>query len=308
MCRVLAYLGPSVSIEDLLLTPDSSLVRQVVNPQMMGMLNLGGFGLMAWDADSHRPDEPFEFRIPNLPTFDRNLKNLSQKVRCTGLLAHVRGVVYQAQDIAQLNLHPFRFPGAPFAMAMNGDLDRFPEMRYEMADAVDDRWRRCVQGTTDTEMLYALILSRLPGDANGQAGPEDVGEAVRKALEDVRAMRALRGIDTQSAANLVLSDGRWMVATRFTYDYGWYPAEESFFAAERRHDFLSMWVTKGNGYGLHDGSWGMGADEPVDSLVVASEPLTAEAVSWYEVPAYSITYAERNGNGSLDLETRELAA
>ena len=305
MCRVLAYLGPSVSLEDLLFKPDSSLVRQVVNPQMMGMLNLGGFGLLAWDAGSHRPDEPFEYRIPSLPTFDRNLKNLSQKVRSTGLLAHVRGVVYQAQDIAQLNLHPFRFPGAPFAMAMNGDLDRFPEMRYEMAEAVDDQWRQCIQGTTDTEMLYALILSRLSGKS---VGPEDVGPAVRHALEEVRSMRAAKGIDTQSAANLVLSNGRWLVTTRFTYDYGWYPAEESFFAAERRHDFLSMWVTRGSGYGLHDGSWGMGSDEPIDSLVVASEPLTAEAVSWYEVPAYSITYAERNGDGSLALETLELAA
>ncbi len=308
MCRVLAYLGPSVCVDDLLLKPDSSLVKQVINPQMMGMLNLGGFGLLAWDARSRDPDTPFEFRIPTLPTFDSNLKSLSEKIHCTGLLAHVRGVVYQAQDVAPQNLHPFQFPGAPFALAMNGDLDRFSEMRLDVANAASPDWLRWVRGTTDTEMLYALTLSRLPDRSDPSIGPEDVALAVTHALEDVREIRSKRGIDTQSAANLVLGNGKWLVATRFTYDYGWYPAEDSFFAAERRHDFLSMWVTKGSGYGFHDSSWGMEADDPVDSLVVASEPLTAEATSWYEVPAYSITVAERHSGGVLDIETTELAA
>src|SRR5712692_4741872 len=148
MCRVLAYLGPPVCVGELLHEPDSSLVKQVLSPQMMGMLNLGGFGLLAWDAHSHHPNVPFEFRIPTLPTFDSNLKSLSEKIRCTGLLAHIRGVVYEAQDVAPQNLHPFRFAGAPFSMAMNGDLDRYSEMRLDMADAVHDDWLRSVRGTT----------------------------------------------------------------------------------------------------------------------------------------------------------------
>ncbi len=308
MCRVLAYLGPPVTVADLLLEPDSSLVKQVINPQMMGMLNLGGFGLLAWDEHSHEPDAPFEFRIPTLPTFDSNLKSLSEKIRCTGLLAHVRGVVYEAQDVAPQNLHPFLFPNAPFAMAMNGDLDRFSEMRIDVAAAVDSDWLGSVRGTTDTEMLYALILSRLSTPHDGSVGPRDVALAVTGALEDVRAIRSKRGIDTQSAVNLVLGNGRWLVATRFTYDYGWYPAEDSFFAAERRHDFLTMWITKGRNYGRHQGSWGMGSDAVVDSLVVASEPLTAEAESWFEVPAYSITVVDRRADGMLEIETTELAA
>ena len=44
--------------------------------------------------------------------------------------------------------------------------------------------------------------------------------------------------------NLVLSDGKWMLATRYAFDYGWYPDDESFFAAEREHDFTSFWYPR----------------------------------------------------------------
>ena len=47
MCRVLAYAGAPVLVDDLLFKPDSSLVRQAYAPQQLHMLNLGGFGLTA---------------------------------------------------------------------------------------------------------------------------------------------------------------------------------------------------------------------------------------------------------------------
>src|SRR5690606_15315633 len=56
MCRVLSYIGPPVLLDDLLYQPDSSLVRQSYDPQQLHMLNLGGFGMMAWDAGSADPD------------------------------------------------------------------------------------------------------------------------------------------------------------------------------------------------------------------------------------------------------------
>ena len=44
MCRFAAYLGEPVLIEDLLYGSDGALVRQVVDPELMSLLNLGGFG------------------------------------------------------------------------------------------------------------------------------------------------------------------------------------------------------------------------------------------------------------------------
>ena len=52
MCRFAAYLGEPVLIEDLPFEPDAALVRQAVDPELMSLLNLGGFGLAAWDPGS----------------------------------------------------------------------------------------------------------------------------------------------------------------------------------------------------------------------------------------------------------------
>ena len=55
MCRVLAYLGEPVGLDQLLVESDSSLIRQTYAPRMAAMLNLAGFGLVAWDRTSHDP-------------------------------------------------------------------------------------------------------------------------------------------------------------------------------------------------------------------------------------------------------------
>src|SRR5436853_5652950 len=133
MCRVLAYLGDSVELDGPLFAADNSLIRQSVAARLMSLLNIGGFGLMAWDDDSLHPARPYVYRTPNVPVFDRNLKALAEKVHATSLIAHVRGVIYDpSETVGFQNLHPFCFPGAHVALAQNGDLFRFGEMRYDL--------------------------------------------------------------------------------------------------------------------------------------------------------------------------------
>lgn len=80
MCRVLAYLGEPLALDDLLFASDNSLIRQTYAPRMSDMLNLAGFGLVAWDAASFRPETPFGYRTTAVPVFDRNLKQLARKL------------------------------------------------------------------------------------------------------------------------------------------------------------------------------------------------------------------------------------
>jgi glutamine amidotransferase len=119
--RVLAYLGAPALLDDLLYQADVSLVRQATNSRLMQLLNLGGFGLAAWDAGSLEPSRPFTYRTAGVPMFDRNLKALADKVYASALVAHVRGVVYEPTERVGLhNVHPFLFDGAAFALAHNG--------------------------------------------------------------------------------------------------------------------------------------------------------------------------------------------
>src|SRR5262249_3830576 len=131
MCRVLAYLGEPVLLDDLLYKPDSSLVKQSYDPKMLHMLNRAGLGLCAWDGRLFDPDTPLLYKSATLPVFDANLKNLAQKIQPRCLLAHVRGVAYHSRvNIGEHNLHPFKYDDFRLALAHNGDLHRFSEMKF----------------------------------------------------------------------------------------------------------------------------------------------------------------------------------
>ena len=120
-------------------------------------------------------------------------------------------------------------------------------------------------------------------------------------------MRERRGFQRQSAVNLVVSDGRCLVATRFAFDYGWYHEGWTFAGGERRYDFTTLWYAAGTGYGCHDGEWSVGPGSPSTSLIVASEPLTLDRSAWLEVPEYCLLVAAP-GEERLDVSLRELDA
>ncbi len=307
MCRFAAYLGEPLLMEDVLYEPDAALVHQAVDTELMSRLNLGGFGVAAWIPDSADPLRPLTYRVPTLPNFDRNLRALAGKVRARALLAHVRGVVYDSSEsVGSHNVHPFLFEGAGFALAQNGDLHDFSAMRYDLLDDIDPRLVPLIEGSTDTEWVYALTLSQLR-DPFAPVAAEEAAEAIIRSLEILRERRAARGIATQSPVNLVLTDGSWMLATRYAFDYGWYPEDDSFFAAEREHDFTSLWYTTGGRFGRRpDGSFGM-ADGAATSAVIASEPLTKHTAGWLEAPEYSMLALTPSGGGELAVDTMELA-
>ncbi len=308
MCRLVAYLGERVILDEVLFQPDSSIVEQAVHPQLLSAMNLAGFGVVAWDEESPSAELPWTYRTPGLPFFDRNLRALSRKARATAALAHVRGVVLDDRSIVnEQNVHPFRYEGIPIALAMNGDLDRFEEMRTDVAELIPSEIAKFVEGTTDTEWLYALILSHLKDPYAPAADPEELAAAVERAFRQVREVREHRGFDRQSAVNLVVSDGRCLVATRFAFDYGWYHEGWTFAGGERRYDYTTLWYAAGGGYGCHDGEWGIGPGDVSTSLIVASEPLTLDRSAWLEVPEYCLLVAAPGEHG-LDVDLRELDA
>jgi len=279
MCRVLAYLGEPIPVRNLLFDTDNGLVAQSYSPRMMNtFLNLAGFGMQAWDPSSLHPEEPFTYRTTTLPSFDRNLRSLSAKVAPTCLVAHVRGVTYSDEAVvADTNLHPFRFPGASVVLAHNGHLRQFARMRYSLVEHVRPELAQRIEGTTDSEWIYALILSQLD-DPYGTPETRELADATARALRILRTVRAAHSIDTSSPVNLFLSTGHALVATRFSFDYGWYPAEDEMLETDL--PFVSLWYARGGQYEECDGDWQMTAADVPRSVIIASEPLTTDQSSW----------------------------
>jgi glutamine amidotransferase len=303
MCRVLAYLGEPISLQHVLFETDSSLVRQSYSPRMMNtFLNLAGFGMAAWQPQSVRPEDPFLYRTSTLPAFDPNLRGLARKLAPTCLIAHVRGVTYGEREVVgQSNLHPFRFPEAKVALAHNGHLREFRSMRYELLNHIRPELAQRIEGTTDSEWIYALVLSLLD-DPYGVPDLPELTDATMSALRVLREIRARHGIDTSSPVNLFLTTGEALVATRFSFDYGWYPADDTMLETDL--PYVSLWYTIGGRYSEADGASRMIGDD-VRSLLIASEPLTVDISTWLEVPEYSVIMAQRTPDG-LKHETLDL--
>jgi predicted glutamine amidotransferase len=292
MCRALLYLGEPVLLDNFLYQPDSALVRQSTMPRMLNMLNLAGFGMRAWDSRSHEPEHAYAYYSQQLPVFDRNLKNLAEKIRADCLLAHVRGVAYHTRvEISLQNCHPFHFKDVPLVMAHNGDLAQFARMKPLLAAKIKPEILAQVHGTTDSEWVYALIVSQLE-DPHRRPSAEALQAALEGSLDIIRQARRELGIAVSSSLNLFIADGTQLAAVRYCFDFGCYPTGEASRLHEANLGYLSLWYTAGRGYGLHEGEWKMtGGSDNATSVLVASEPLTRDTAAWVEVPEYSMLHA-----------------
>jgi len=293
MCRALLYLGKPVLLDYLLFQPDSALIRQSYMPKMLHMLNLAGFGLRAWDPASANPQEAFSYYSQSLPVFDRNLQNLALKTRPSCLLAHVRGVAYSTRvEISLQNVHPFHFTNVPLVLAHNGDLAEFARMKPLLLAHIKPEFLSQIHGTTDSEWIYALLVSRLPSP-HGDLEEETVFKAIQETLDIIRGARAKLGIALSSSVNLFVANGRQLAALRYCFDFGCYRTEDPDKVHEANLSFLSLWYTLGRDYAMHDGEWRMtGGAENADSIIVASEPLTRDTSAWVELPEYGALFAE----------------
>src|SRR5580658_4134864 len=161
MCRILAYLGKPIVVEELLYKPDNSFIKQSYHPKYMShLLNLAGFGLVAWDTTSHNPMSPYIYKTPHLPFYDENLRSLTNKISPQCLLAHLRGVSYNEKQIVSIqNVHPFIFENTNIALAHNGILTNFDKMKYHLIEYINPLYLKDIRGSTDSEWIYAILLS-----------------------------------------------------------------------------------------------------------------------------------------------------
>lgn len=282
MCRMIAYHGPPVLLDDLIVKPDSSLVHQVIDAKMLAMLNLAGFGLAAWSDHMAEPDRALLFHSTEVAIFDPNLRALARQLPVSALVAHLRGIPYDGQvAVNRQSLHPFYFAGSPLVMAHNGDLADFGVMRFALVKHIRPDILRAIPAMTDSAWLYALILSGL-ADPAGPLSVDAIFGAVERALNIVRGVREQFSIARSSSVNLCLSDGRNLVGVRFSFDFGRFERPPFQGGVE----FLSLWYTVGQRYGHADGEWKM-TGGPGPATIIASEPLTSDIATWIEVPEYS---------------------
>ncbi len=206
MCRLLGYLGPAVPLGSLLDKPEHSLVVQSYQPREMtaGLLNADGFGLGWYDRD--RPTElPFTYKHTQPIWNDINLASLGRFVRSGCVLANVRSAT-PGQSIDLSNCQPFQH--RLILGVHNGFVENFRQTLYRpLRDRLSDLAYQSIHGNTDSEHIFALVIDQL--EQSPEMPLSDVLTAV------IATLNQLAKQTVGFSANLILSDGQQLVASRY---------------------------------------------------------------------------------------------
>ena len=207
MCRILGYLGPQISLDQLISKPEHSLVVQSYQPREMksAILNGDGFGLGWYDGETPTA-QPFVYRNL-LPIWnDQNLSDLCRYVRSPLWLANLRSAT-DKMPTELSNCQPFSHGQLLFVH--NGLIENFYTSLYRpIREQLCDVAYRCIKGQTDSEHIFALLVHYL----ETQPGI-DPAKALAQTIEQIEKMAQQAGVHV--SANMILSTGDRLVALRY---------------------------------------------------------------------------------------------
>ena len=203
MCRLTAYLGPSVALRTLVIDPVHSLVQQSQEALEAKLsLNGDGFGMAWYD----RAPEPGLFKDPVPAWSDQNLLSLCTHIHAPVFLAHVRASTQGG--IARANCHPFTH--GCWSFMHNGQTRDFPIIRRRLEADLPTALYQSIKGQTDSELLFMLLIA---------AGLKtDPAQAFERVLASLYEAYAAEGARPFIRLTCVLSDGNRLLAYRHASD------------------------------------------------------------------------------------------
>ncbi|WP_245766406.1 class II glutamine amidotransferase [Sulfitobacter brevis] len=304
MCRVLAYIGPELPLESLLLEPENSLINQSLDPELHPLLQLAGWGFGAWSAHLLKPDEPFLYHRPMGAFYDDNAQGIIPSLQASTMLAHVRAAAYTSRTVlADENCHPFSFNETPWIIAQNGALPNWRILQRELLPHCEDRYLEQMRGTTDTEFLYVLLLSLLEGNSDA-----DVQKAFEELLKVI--LQAMKKLDLLALTKLkiALVAPNRIIGVNFGADHAgetkpkgdWKELRK---AGPETDDYdLSMllepmYLLMGQNFENYAKSYKVDTapEDEATSAIFASEPLTEDRDAWLEIKFNEMVALERKG-------------
>lgn len=201
MCRLAAWLGSDVALEDIIVKPTHSLIEQSQNANEAKLaVNGDGFGF-AW-YDEHGKLGLYRDVLPAWT--DGNLPCLAAMIRSKLFVAHVRASTFG--PVSRSNCHPFT--SGRWSFVHNGQIADFGSCKRQLeATLSDDRYVERA-GNTDSELMFLLLLD------NGL--DEDVQGACEKVL--TLLAQATEDSDKPTRIASVFSDGDHLYALRFSSD------------------------------------------------------------------------------------------
>jgi glutamine amidotransferase len=264
MCRFVLYHGPDVRLSSLITEPVNSIIHQSFQSRERAEpLNGDGFGV-AWYVPGEA--EPVQFRSITPAWSNQNLRHLAAKLKSPTVLAHVRAAS-PGLAVAETNTHPFCWKRLSFMH--NGHIAGFRAIRRRFVDALEEEPFEMIQGTTDSEYLFALLVQHFRHDEAGD--PADrLARALTAAIRESLKLVRHAGVTAPSFLNVAVSDGRAAVVSRFTTD--------------APHRAESLHVHTGRAYVCEDGVTHMVELRRGGHAVIVSSEALSDDPGWDTVP------------------------
>ena len=161
-------------------------------------------------VDKHGLDaycRPAVYTTVAAPSHDRNLRSLSKSLNASLLFGHVRAAGPGA-SVHQYNCHPF--VRGRYMFMHNGDVSDFKAIRRSLLAHLRDDLFDQISGTTDSELVFSLILNELPS-VYEKVEPKVLEKAVFKAICII--IKSNKG--KANSLNLAITDGETVIATRY---------------------------------------------------------------------------------------------
>ncbi len=243
-----------------------------------------------WGIGYYRNEDAYVLKAAAGASTDDRFARVTSRLQSHTMVVHVRRATVGGCD-DNFNAHPFRH-GA-WLFAHNGTIFEFERLRDRMLAHTAPHLVDLIFGTTDSEHLFAYLLTAMLAAGVPERGPEvespDIAShALRAALD-----RLFRWADEIGApppiVNFILTNGVVFLAQRAGLEL--YLATQKItcrdFATCAEPDKVCMDVMPPLALGLRGGP-----RRPVNHALVASEPIGEEDI-WEEIPEGALIMVDR---------------
>jgi len=212
MCRWFIYFGNKTILHNILYNYKNAIIKQSYLKKYTPFLeelntrdhevNVDGFGI-GWYIKNN---EVCFYTATKTPWSDFNFKRLSKILESKLIFAHVRAIKpFSNGLIHEFNCHPFNYKNILFMH--NGDLKKFNNYKKKVIYAIDDELYEFINGNTDSEHVFYLILTYLK---NKKFNQKNVKEAILKTINFFNNVS-----NNIFSFNIAITNGKIIVFTRY---------------------------------------------------------------------------------------------
>jgi glutamine amidotransferase len=180
-----------------------------------GRAHPDGWGIAYYDGGPHLEKQA------SAAFHGLHFSSAAERVYSTTVLSHVRLASVGQPDV--LNCHPFQW--ASWVFAHNGTVTGIEWLRAELHAELSEARRRLIRGHTDSELLFHWLMERASRDravdARGCLSLDRLAASLAEGILEVDQRCGKSSATSPAKLNVLLSDGRVMLACRYRNRLRW---------------------------------------------------------------------------------------